>query len=178
MPRLFGGKVRGTVGIGQVDCCGQGKHRSGGLILMWRSSVTVEILSFSNNHIDIKVTTEEVKESLWVSCVYGFPESDLKFRTLDIISQLKKDTNVAWLLLGDMNQVFCLEGKVGGNPVNMNEVNRARNCIDQVALKDMDFCGYRFTWSNKRKIPHTVEERVDRALGNQRWHDLWHLLVP
>ncbi|KAK7244058.1 hypothetical protein RIF29_38876 [Crotalaria pallida] len=59
----------------------------------------------------------------------------------------------------------------------MNEVNTARNCLDQAELKEVDFCGYRFTWSNKRKFPHTVEERLAKALSNQRWHEIWHYLL-
>ncbi|XP_057444657.1 uncharacterized protein LOC130736903 [Lotus japonicus] len=38
---------------------------------------------------------------------------------------------------------------------------------------EVAYAGYRFTWSNKRKAPHNIQERLDYALVNERWLDLW-----
>ncbi|XP_057453803.1 uncharacterized protein LOC130745492 [Lotus japonicus] len=37
----------------------------------------------------------------------------------------------------------------------------------------MDLSGYRFTWSNKRVTPDTIEERLDYALANDAWDEVW-----
>lgn len=50
--------------------------------------------------------------------------------------------------------------------------------LSDCGLHDVRYSGYRFTWSNKRKIPHTVEERLDYALVNDAWMEQWpHNLV-
>ncbi|XP_057444702.1 uncharacterized protein LOC130736943 [Lotus japonicus] len=40
-------------------------------------------------------------------------------------------------------------------------------------LTDAGYSSYRFTWSNKRSIPASIEERLDYALINESWRALW-----
>lgn len=40
-------------------------------------------------------------------------------------------------------------------------------------LHEVDFSGYRYTWSIKREAPHTIRERIDFALANSTWDSLW-----
>lgn len=53
---------------------------------------------------------------------------------------------------------------------------RLQECARVLAycgLREVDYSGYLFTWSNKRKAPHTVEERIDYALVNDKWLEQW-----
>lgn len=43
-------------------------------------------------------------------------------------------------------------------------------------LQDVGYMGYRFTWSNKRKSPHTIQERLDYALVNDSWRGFWPVM--
>lgn len=40
----------------------------------------------------------------------------------------------------------------------------------------MGCSGYRFTWSNKRSIPSTIEERLDYVLVNDVWGSIWPII--
>lgn len=41
-------------------------------------------------------------------------------------------------------------------------------------LSDLGYSGPQFTWCNRRLIPHTVWERLDRACANPGWRTLFH----
>lgn len=43
-----------------VDCSGDGRRRAGGMRLLWDEDMVVGLLSYSTNHIDVKMS--EVKE--------------------------------------------------------------------------------------------------------------------
>ena len=54
----------GLANILVIDCNGEGKERSGGIALMWKNSLTVELISSSQNHIDVGVT-DVLNERKW-----------------------------------------------------------------------------------------------------------------
>ena len=59
----------------------------GGLALLWREEVTVDIKSFSKHHVDVVVHSEN--GSYWrCTGVYGHPESDQKRHTWELLRRL------------------------------------------------------------------------------------------
>lgn len=70
-----------------VDCSGQ--FRSGGLALMWKSHHKISLQSFSLNHIDATVT-DPIINSVWrFTGIYGFPEDNNKYKSLDVLKLLQ-----------------------------------------------------------------------------------------
>lgn len=41
--------------------------------------------------------------------------------------------------------------------------------VNDCGLFDLGFKGPKFTWNNMRKGVDNVQERLDKAFGNQRW---------
>src|ERR1044072_4470904 len=74
-------------GIGECQnifpfsCLGVGNRKSGGLCLLWRNTVDIDIISASRNHIHFWVTNLDCGFISLATGIYGFPEAANKWRT-------------------------------------------------------------------------------------------------
>lgn len=88
-------------------------------------------------------------------------------------TQLGLVVNLPWLIVGDFNQVTIQSEKHGGTPLVSARLRQFLDTIHSCAWIDLGFSGNAFTWSNMRKGRFQVQERLDRAFGNQLWLDLF-----
>ncbi|XP_057444455.1 uncharacterized protein LOC130736669 [Lotus japonicus] len=168
--------LRGVGGLGNlfpVSCSGTGRSRAGGLCLLWSDDVTVTVVNSSVNHILFMLQLPDSNVSMQVLAVYGWPDEGNKWRTWQMIKNFKPDDTTPWLCMGDFNDVLRPTDKQGGQPVNLAHLQVAQEALSECQLMEVAYAGYRFTWSNKRKAPHNIQERLDYALVNERWLDLW-----
>ena len=78
--------------------------RAGGLALLWRNSVQIDVYSPSLNHIDVIV--DKGKENSWrFTGVYGMPEASRKSETWDLLRNLHRKYSLPWLCTGDFNEI-------------------------------------------------------------------------
>lgn len=65
--------------------------KKGGISLLWNYDVDLSILNYSFNHIDdvIKVVNQSVGQ-WFLTAVYGFPETHLKYRTWNLLKSLSR----------------------------------------------------------------------------------------
>ncbi|KAH9742578.1 pentatricopeptide repeat-containing protein [Citrus sinensis] len=132
--------------------------RSGGLTLLWKSEVVVDIKSFSQHHIDAVVHSEN--GSLWrCTGIYGHPETDQKRHTWTLLQRLAGLLSLPWLCFGDFNEILKLDEKTGKKDRCMASINEFCEAVYGCDLKDLGYNGYPFTWSNRRFGPNLVEER-------------------
>lgn len=76
-------------------------------------------------------------------------------------------------MVGDFNEVLCVEDKFGGNQININRTMAFKSCLDSCNFVDLGFAGPKFTWSNKRQITDLILERIDRCFANPLWRILY-----
>ncbi|CAN6675688.1 unnamed protein product [Malus baccata var. baccata] len=126
--------------------------RAGGLSLWWDDSVEVQSL-FSSKHI-IDVILRQM--------VYGTPYRENKAEFWEWMSSHFSPADIPWLCAGDFNE-FLLDHE---KPRYLETFMQTTN------LWDLDFNGPAFTWHGLRH-GHLVEERIDRALINGLWQELW-----
>lgn len=88
--------------------------RSEGLALLWKESEHVELLGFSQNHIDVRINMEN-GTSWRLTGLYGEPNRALRSRTWDLLRNLSRDSNLPWCVIGDVNNVVDARNKVGGS---------------------------------------------------------------
>ena len=48
-----------------------------------------------------------------------------------------------------------------------------RSTLEDCGLKDLGFCGPKFTWSNRREPQALIQERLDRFVANSSWYFLF-----
>lgn len=73
------------------------------------------------------------------------------------------------MVMGDFNVVSSQDEKVGGLPVNLNNVAYFNNMIAHALLTDGGYLGSKFTWSNNRLGNKRILQRLDRVLLSAEW---------
>lgn len=63
----------------------------GGLAMMWKEEITLSLRSFSQNHIDMNVETDNESDSWRITGFYGEPVTHLRDRTWNLLSNLGND---------------------------------------------------------------------------------------
>ncbi|CAL1353160.1 unnamed protein product [Linum trigynum] len=157
-----GGNFRNGIGVGA-------RNTAGGLALLWDSNVDFTLKSMSQNHID-GVVKHEDGENVWrFTGFYGWPEGENKSRSWDLLRNLHNQMSMAWVVMGDFNQVVSGNEKRGKRLEDERDMQAFANALSDTELEDLGFVGYPFTWDNARTGEAFTEERLDRAVCNQDW---------
>ena len=81
------------------------RGRSGGIGLFWNDSIKVEILGYSDYHLDVSV--EEDEQEIWrMTCVYGEAQTHLRHQTWQVLKNISTLSTLPWLCIGDFNEVL------------------------------------------------------------------------
>lgn len=136
-----------------VDCEGKG---GGGLAVLWRSGISVVLKSKSKNHIDLEVS-ETGGEKWRFTGIYGEPQSNLKYKTGELIEWLKNEDreHLSWLCVGDFNEILFHHEKEGGVPRSQSCLDQFKGALEVCELDDLGFSGDMFTWRNKQTTGNT-----------------------
>lgn len=115
-----------------------GGGRRGGLALLWNVDTLVELFSFSQHHIDVRVG----EVNTWrFTGIYGYPEDDQKWRTWELIRHMADGNSMAWLCVGDFNEILSDEEKLGGKFRRDDRMRDFRYCLEDCGLADLGFIG-------------------------------------
>ncbi|KAL9422716.1 hypothetical protein AB3S75_034905 [Citrus x aurantiifolia] len=154
-------------GLGYDSCFNVRRNGlGGGLALLWNNEVDVNIISYSNHHIDAVI--HGVNGKIWrCSGIYGHPETIQKRHTWTLLRRLAGMFTWPWLCFGDFNEILHPNEKLGGKDRNLDMVAAFRETVKDCNLIDLGCKGYPFTWSNRRFGPQLIEERLDRFLGSK-----------
>ena len=85
---------------------------SGGLGIFWNNKTRVEILPYSQYHIDA-IVTEYGKEPWRLTCVYGDAQTAERHKTWDMLKFIKASSHLPWVCMGDFNEVLLREEHQG-----------------------------------------------------------------
>ncbi|XP_050252314.1 uncharacterized protein LOC126698852 [Quercus robur] len=144
--------------------------RSGGLALLWRKEINVDVQSFSDRHIDAIVT--EDKGFKWrMTGFYGNPEVHRRKESWELLKVLSRKFQLPWLCFGYFNEIVSTSEKMGGARRSQRQMDDSREAIDCCRFMDLGFCGPEFTWCNMQEGRHRMYLRLDRALVTQDWAD-------
>jgi endonuclease/exonuclease/phosphatase family protein len=160
-------KRTGLVNGVWVDSAG----RAGGLALLWNQEENVNLRSMSGRHIDV-IIIHPTGVHWRFTGIYGWSEYGQKHHTWDLLKRLGNESEMAWLVGGDFNEVLFAHEKRGGCPGHFCSMKAFRDTLNCHNLRDVSFTGYPFTWSNGRSDGY-IEERLDRMVANSVWHDIF-----
>lgn len=106
-------KKIGFEGAFAVDCQGQG----GGLVMFWRNKEEITLQSYSTNHIDVVVNIQGWSP-FRLTGLYGEPNRSKRRATWNLIRHLHTQSQLPWVIIGDMNNVLGQADKRGGSSVS------------------------------------------------------------
>ncbi|KAL8533483.1 hypothetical protein ACS0TY_009761 [Phlomoides rotata] len=111
-----------------VPCNG----RSGGLAFLWNNKVSCSLLSYSLNHIDMKV----VKGTLIsrITGYYGYPERHRRHLSWSLLKHLASVSSLPWVIVGDFNDLLCERDKNGNVPHPLYLLRGFREAVDACGI--------------------------------------------
>lgn len=144
--------------------------RGGGLALLWKSHVQLDIAHFSKSHIHACVKIGDVVEDPWfLTGIYGQSEATRRHETWALIKSIMVPQDKAWLLVGDFNEILSNSEKKVGRVRAECQMAEFRVILHDCMLTDLGFKDPRFTRSNGRQEGHCISERLDKFLANLTW---------
>jgi hypothetical protein len=151
-----------------VSSVGQG----GGLVLFWKVPFSVELLGYNSSCIDVVITAESGKK--WrTSFVYGEPRREKRHEFWNFMRDLKTQWDGPWICCGDFNEALSQDEHYGSCDRSEAQVLLFKECLDDCSLVDLGFIGPKFTWSNKQDGDRNVRVRLDRAVVNAAFSQLF-----
>ncbi|XP_061993315.1 uncharacterized protein LOC133711169 [Rosa rugosa] len=142
---------------------------SGGLAILWNSSVQVSVLHNIPNVIDTMVYFVNEDFRCNISWVYGNPNENKKKLFWCYMCRYFSARSLPWLCLGDFNDILWSDEKWGGCPPQKWRMALFRNFLNHIGLCDLHFQGPCYTWFRFQYNQLVMKERLDRCLGNAEW---------
>lgn len=145
-------------------------HGGGGLALFWSQDVSIDVISVCNNFMATKVTVHG--NVFLATFVYGEPERGKRRSVWESIKQLGEGRSGPWFLTGYFNEIVDNSEKKGGLPRSVWSFVDFRSFLSECDLYDLRHSGNPFSWRGSRHT-HVVTCRLDRALGNSEWAEMF-----
>lgn len=143
---------------------------SGGLLLLWKDSIAVTILSFSTGYIDARISISDDFE--WhFSGFYGDPNPSKRKVSWSLLRHLRDTDSLLWIYEGDFNELLSMNDKVGGSDKSFSGMTQFWQAVDDCNLYDLSYSCHRLTSDNKRDDKNHIQERLDRFLASSSWRD-------
>ena len=125
---------------------------SGGLAMLWDSSLSCSISGFSNNHIDLIIT--ESTGDCRLTGYYGFPECHRRRASWTLLRALAIRSSLLWVFIGDFNDLLSPSDKKGGVAHPNWLFHGFHGALTDCSLNELFLHGYGFTWERSRGSPH------------------------
>jgi hypothetical protein len=116
-----------------VDCVG----KSGGLALMWKEELEVEIQNYSQRYINAVV--KPVNKMPWTfTGFYGHPVPHKRKEAWGLLRFLKSQQPGPWICAGDFNEILDISEKTGerGRPAYL--MTNFKNTLEYCNLHELD----------------------------------------
>ena len=114
------------------------------LVLLWKNSVQVEVVSSSPNHIDALIGVDLVDQWRFTG-VYGYVDSTRKQETWSLLHCLHCKYTLPWMCVGDFNELLWSHEKLGFGPRQDCKMKEFRDVLDECGLMDLSYARDKFT---------------------------------
>ena len=123
-------------------------NHGGGLALLWKRTVKVDVLTYSPRHIDVVIIEEQGTRKWCFTGFYGHPETGKREESWKLLESLS-NRNLPWVCMGDYNEVMYAREKEGGGVRPEGQMRNFREAINRSRLRDLVMWG---------RITHGVED--------------------
>jgi hypothetical protein len=97
---------------------------------------------------------------------------------------LRALSSLQWLVLGDFNEELWQYAHFSSSLRSESQMVAFSDCVQVCELTDLGFSGHPFTFDNKMARNRNVRVRLDRAMADNSWRDIFsdssvvHLVSP
>lgn len=143
--------------------------RSGGLALLWKPSLIVDIQSCSESHIDAIIKPKGESEEWRFTGFCGNRETSKRIESWQLLKRLSSGNSLPWVCVGDFNESMHNGVKERGSRCPASQMANFCEAINTCQLCDLGYIRQDFTWSRKFGNRGWIRERLDRALVSVGW---------
>jgi hypothetical protein len=79
--------------------------RSGGLGIFWNNEIKIDILRYSQYHIN-SIVSENGGCPWRLTCVYGEAQTNERFKTWGMLKHIRSSSDLPWVCIGHFNEVL------------------------------------------------------------------------
>ena len=108
----------------------------GGLALLWKTQVQLDIINYTENFILAKVV-EENGFTWTLTCCYGWLETSQKHKTWAMLSHLSSLVQGPWCYIGDFNAILHSLEKQSRFPPPFKQMDEFRMTLESCNLVDL-----------------------------------------
>lgn len=119
--------------------------RKRGLVWFWKVHDIVELVSHSSNHIHAKSIMYSNKVQWRFMGFYGYLETNIRSASWALLSQLNPEPRQPWCIMGDLNEITCLDQKWGGKQRPIWKIKQFCENIESNDLVDLGWKMQQFT---------------------------------
>ncbi|KAL0009751.1 hypothetical protein SO802_004859 [Lithocarpus litseifolius] len=119
-------------------------RRSGGLVLFWKDSLSVDVQTYSPNHIDAVITEEDGNKKWRFTGLYGHPKTSKREESWRLLVNLSTRSDLPWVCMGDFNEIRHRGEKEGGGDRPEWQMRAFSLAINKSKLRDMGCVGPEF----------------------------------
>lgn len=146
---------------------------SGGLALFWHETVDVHLIEKHKRFIDVHVRESSSSPCFRVTFVYGEPRTEDRHHMWELMWRLHGASTEPWLLIGDFNEAMWSYEHFLACQRPERQMAAFRDVLTNCGLMDIGFVGVPFTYGNGRDGNANVKVRLDRAVTNSDWRDMF-----
>ncbi|XP_019433032.1 PREDICTED: uncharacterized protein LOC109339940, partial [Lupinus angustifolius] len=137
-----------------------------------RVGLCPRILGNYDQHIDMVVEVEN--QRMFISAVYAHTNYSLRRSLWKELTEVMRVDSGPWCCIGDFNVVLGAHECRGERLPARPPMDDFKRFSDSSELLHLPTSGSTFTWSNRRKGHALTEKRLDRALCNNDWINVWN----
>ena len=142
---------------------------SGSLALFSMDEFKVNVLFSNNRMIDIDAIIDGIK--VFMTFVYGNPVLERRDQVWKRLTRFSTTRNGPWFMIGDFNEITDHNEKEGGRRRSDSSFLPFKQMLSDCGMLEFPFTGNIVSWIGKRAGGTTVRCRLDRAVGNEDWHE-------
>lgn len=146
--------------------CVEPRGLSGGLCLLWKEPIHLQVFSSSLNFIHCNISDPRGAFEYDCSFVYGNPTFQQRRNLWSKLRALMGDFLRPWCCTGDFNEMVSHFEKDGIRPFDHSRVDLFRDFLFETGLMDMELQGNKFTWVSNPRNGRVTREKLDRVLVN------------
>ena len=103
----------------------------------------------------------------------GNQKTEQRYVFWDRLRFLKAQWKGPWVCIGDFNEVLSNDEHMGPTDRGETQMRLFRDCLEDCQLVDLGFCGPKYTWNNKQHGDSNIRVRLDRAVANGHFLQLF-----
>jgi endonuclease/exonuclease/phosphatase family metal-dependent hydrolase len=143
---------------------------------MWKAKNNIQVQNYSRRHINAIVKNGNNSKEWKFTGFYGNPEAANRSESWSLLRFLSSMAPEPWLCVGDFNEIVSLSEKSSSSYRSPSQMQAFKKALEDSHLSDLGFLGPRFTWCNGRYGEDLTRERLDRAVANGEWTNLFDVV--